>query len=123
MSPILKRCVRHGLYQPGAPSIPRGRCPACYAEDNQGRKVKQREHGRTTSRWRTLARAAKQRAGYRCQNCGAPEVRNSRGWLSVHLRPELGGNHRAATLEDVVVLCLSCHGTLDAPRAQRSPVL
>lgn len=116
MSPILKSCVRHGLYTPN-----RHGCPACYQADNRRRTVKQREQGRTTSRWKNLARQAKQAAGYRCQACGRPEVRDSRGWLSVHLRPELGGNHRAATLEDVVVLCLSCHGTLDAPRAQRSP--
>jgi hypothetical protein len=117
MSPIMKSCVRHGLYQPGAPSIPRGRCPRCYAEDNQRRKTKQRDQGRTTSHWKSLARTAKQAAGYRCQSCGRPEERTPTGWLSVHLRPELGGNHRAATLDDVVVLCLSCHGTLDAPRA------
>jgi hypothetical protein len=102
----------------GRPLHPRGRCPRCYAEDNQRRKTKQRDQGRTTRRWKNLARAAKQAAGYRCQICDRPEIRDSRGWLSVHLRPELGGNHRAATLDDVVVLCLSCHGTLDAPRAQ-----
>jgi 5-methylcytosine-specific restriction endonuclease McrA len=120
VSPILKSCPTHGLYEPGNPSIPRGKCPACYRADNQRRKVKQRDQGRTTAHWKNLARRAKQAAGYRCQGCGCPEVRDSRGWLSVHLRPELGGNHRAATLDDVVVLCLSCHGTLDAPRAQGS---
>jgi 5-methylcytosine-specific restriction endonuclease McrA len=114
MSPILKSCVRHGLYTPNKHG-----CPACYQADNQRRKAKQREQGRTTTRWKKLARAAKQAAGYRCQNCGRPEERTPTGWLSVHLRPELRGNHRVATLDDVVVLCLSCHGTFDAARAQR----
>jgi len=120
MSPILRSCPRHGLYEPGNPPIPRGRCPGCYKADNRRRKVKQREQGRTTAHWKKVARRAKQAAGYRCQSCGTPEVRDARGWLSVHLRPELRGDHRAATLDDVVVLCLSCHGTLDAPRAQGS---
>jgi hypothetical protein len=112
MSPILKNCPCHGPYTPSKHG-----CPACYQEDNRRRTVKQREQGRTTSHWKKLARAAKQNAGYRCQSCGRLEERTPAGWLSVHLRPELGGNHRAATLDDVVVLCLSCHGTLDAPRA------
>jgi hypothetical protein len=121
MSPIMKSCVRHGLYQPGNPPIPRGGCPDCDQADNRRRKDKQRRQGRTTSGWKRLARAAKEVAGYRCQSCGTPEVRTKRGWLSVHLRPELGGDHRAATVNDVVVLCLSCHGTVDAPRAHLSP--
>jgi hypothetical protein len=120
VSPILKSCPTHGLYEPGNPLIPRGKCPACYRADNQRRKAKQRDKGRTTAHWKNLAGRAKQAAGYRCQGCGRPEGRDSRGWLSVHLRPELAGNHRTATLDDVVVLCLSCHGTLDAPRAQGS---
>jgi hypothetical protein len=119
VSPILRACPTHGLYPPGGPS--KGRCPTCYQEDNRRRTAKQRDQGRTTRHWKNLARAAKQAAGYRCQSCGAPEVPEPAGWLSVHLRPELGGNHRAATLPDVVVLCLSCHGTVDAPRAHLSP--
>jgi hypothetical protein len=113
VSPILRTSPRHGLYTPNKHG-----CPTCYQADDRRRTVKQRDQGRTTAHWKNLARQAKQAASYRCQACGRSEVRDKRGWLSVHLRPEVGGNHRAATLADVVVLCLSCHGTLDAPRAQ-----
>jgi hypothetical protein len=116
----MKACIKHGLYQPGSPSIPRGRCPDCYREDNQRRARKQQAHGRTTAHWRNVKAQAKSLAGYRCQNCGAHEEPTPRGWLSVHLRPELQGNHRQATPQDCIVLCLSCHGTLDGPRASQT---
>jgi hypothetical protein len=117
--PILKACIRHGIYQPGVPPVPRGRCPRCYREDNQRRSRKQQASGRTTAHWRNVKAQAKALAGYRCQSCGVFEQPTPRGWLSVHLRPELQGNHRIATVADVVVLCLSCHGSRDAPRASR----
>jgi hypothetical protein len=37
MSPM-KVCRKHGLYQPGPPSIPGGRCPNCYRGHNRGRQ-------------------------------------------------------------------------------------
>lgn len=109
----MKVCSRHGLYLAGT------KCPPCYREDNARRAAKQRASGRTTGHWRDLKRQAKAAVGYRCQNCGVLETRTQRGWLSVHLNPDFHSEHRAATLADVVVLCLSCHGTLDAPRATR----
>ena len=95
---VLKSCPRHGIYTPNKHG-----CPACYQADNRRRTVKQREQGRTTSRWKKLARQARQGASYRRQACGRLEERTPTGWLSVHLRPELGGNHRAATLDDASI--------------------
>jgi hypothetical protein len=109
----MKVCSRHGLYLAGT------KCQPCYKEDNARRAAKQRASGQTSARWQRLKRQAKGAAGYRCPNCGALEEPTPRGWLSVHLNPDFHSGHRAATLADVVVLCLSCHGTLDAPRATR----
>lgn len=98
-------------------------CRTCARPDNQRRHAKQKAAGRTTAHWRKLKAAAKAAAGYRCQNpnCGKLEEPTPRGWLSVHLRPDFHGDHRRATLADIVVLCLSCHGTLDAPRSSHPP--
>lgn len=113
MSPVFKLCPRHGRYQ--------GRCRPCYTADNQRRAAKQRAQGCTTAHWQRLKAEAKALAGYRCQDCDKPEERRPGGWLSVHLPPEFGGNHRLASSPDqLAVLCLSCHGSLDAPRARSS---
>jgi hypothetical protein len=120
--PLVKTCLSHGTFVPGSPPIPNGRCPLCYRADKKRRARKQQAAGRTTGHWRLLKAQAKANASYRCQGCGKKEERHSRGWLSVHLRPELNGNHRVATLSDVVVLCLSCHGAVDTPRATRRQV-
>jgi 5-methylcytosine-specific restriction endonuclease McrA len=34
---VMRVCMSHGIYEPGNPSIPRGRCPLCYREHNRGR--------------------------------------------------------------------------------------
>jgi hypothetical protein len=36
---------------------------------------------------------------------------------TVHLAPELGGNHLLATLENTGSACRRCHGVTDAPRS------
>jgi hypothetical protein len=35
----------------------------------------------------------------------------------VHIRPELDGNHDAATLNDCLAGCAHCHGVIDGGRA------
>jgi hypothetical protein len=122
--PILKVCCHPGCGRLVAPPYKQklgARCPEHIRADNLRRAPKQQAAGRTTAHWTRLKKQAKEDARYRCQNCGRPEVPNPHGWLSVHLRPDFGGEHRHATLADVVVLCLSCHGSLDAPRAQPRP--
>jgi hypothetical protein len=104
------------------------RCPACLARwearDNARRQERQRVSGRTTARWGRLKKEAKERAGYCCEACGRAEIPEPRGWLSVHLRPDFGGDHRGATLHDTVVLCTRCHGVVDGARShQPKPIV
>lgn len=65
--------------------------------------------------WRRLRAAALQRDGGWCQlrleGCTGRAT-------TVHLRPELGGDHRRATLEDCVSACRVCHGRVDGGRAR-----
>ena len=54
-----------------------------------------------SDKWKRISRAAKERAGYKCQLC------NSKGTLNTHHRTyENLGNERP---EDLIVLCESCH--------------
>lgn len=69
----------------------------------EAKKLSARARGYTTAHWRRIREEAIARAKC-CATCG------SRDDLTGHLRPELEGDHRAATLADVVVLCRRCHG-------------
>jgi 5-methylcytosine-specific restriction endonuclease McrA len=53
-----------------------------------------------------------------CQRCGKTGDRHT---LTVHLNPALGGDHLAASRDDLTTLCRSCHGSIDAPRARTAP--
>ena len=86
--------------------VPRsGYCPDAKPKTKHGDK-----HGRDTRHWRRFTAQRKELDVYRCQRCGGPN------YLTAHLHPSLGGNHRAATIDDVVTLRRSCHGRTDAPR-------
>jgi hypothetical protein len=120
---ILRICWLHGLYQPGAPSTPRGKCPDCYRADNQRRARQQQAAGRTTAHWQRLKRLAKQAAGSRCQTCGRLEEPTPAGWLDVHLRDEYRhlSHAQVTSTEQVAVTCKPCHGSHHAPEAARTP--
>jgi 5-methylcytosine-specific restriction endonuclease McrA len=62
--------------------------------------------GRGTYRWRKLRAARRELDEHRCVYCGVTED------LTVDLDPRLGGDHRAATLEDCVTACRSCNARL-----------
>lgn len=95
-----------------------GRCAAHRRADDARRHAKQRAHGRDRRGWRAKVAAAKQRCGFRCQVCGRLEDRAVPGLrLSGHLPARFAGDHDAASSEDVVVAHASCHGSIDAPRA------
>jgi 5-methylcytosine-specific restriction endonuclease McrA len=82
--------------------------------DSRRRQARRRAHGRTTSRWQSLRKLALERDGYVCQlqvDAGCTGVATS-----VHLRPELDGNHDAATLDDCTSGCAHCHGVVDGRR-------
>ncbi len=72
------------------------------------------ELGPNAAAWNRLRAAAIARDGFACRRCGKA---GTVGTLTVHLRPEFAGNHRIATLDDLTTLCVSCHGSVDAPRA------
>lgn len=113
MSPIVKPC-RCGALIARTLKL----CPSCQRADDRRRNEKRRTSGRTTAAWARLREAAIRRDGYACQRCGRE---GTVATLTVHLRPELAGNHRAATLDDLTTLCRSCHGSVDAPRSHLSP--
>lgn len=94
-----------------------GDCPAGHraqaqatARDNQRRAARQRAHGSDLAHWRKVRRLAilEQRA---CQACGTTLD------LTAHLDPAMAGDHRAATPDDITVLCRRCHGRVDQPRS------
>jgi len=97
LRPCRGRCGRH---------IPAGQtfCPDCGSRDQERRRSMHRSH------WRRLRTERLALDQHTCQSCGQPAN-------TVHLRPELHGNHDAATPDDCITLCRSCHGTVDAPRA------
>lgn len=82
-----------------------GRCPEHQPPSRH------HERGYNTRHWRRLRTLAFAQHPY-CAICGSGSD------LTAHLRPELAGNHRAATLDDVIVLCRRHHGAVDAPRAK-----
>lgn len=90
----------------------RTRCPDCTRLDNQRRAARNVKRGTNTRRWRKLRAYAIQRDGG-CVRCGTTHD------LTVHLDAALAGDHRQATSADVVTLCRSCHGSIDAPRASQ----
>jgi 5-methylcytosine-specific restriction endonuclease McrA len=112
---VLKSCwCGRIIEQPG-----RSRCSVHQREDDQRRNQRRAESGRSSYHWIKLREQAIARAGNRCQNpaCGVELTKHT---ATVHLDPKLKGNHRHATLNNVTVLCRSCHGSVDAPRAAMS---
>ena len=100
--------------QCGASGLSTGLCPDCTRLDNRRRNAKRKDSGRTTKAWQALRLATMHRDGHACRSCGITGTRHD---LTVHLDPRLNGNHRAASLDDLITLCRSCHGSVDAPRA------
>jgi hypothetical protein len=115
MSPIMRYCSTHGLYEPGNPSIPKGKCLACYQLDSRRRNRKARANGTKSAFWRGLREQRIQRDGGLCtfQLPGCTGVAET-----VHLAAELEGNHYLATLDNTRSACRHCHGVVDAPRSQ-----
>ncbi len=95
-------------------------CPVatCGAITNGGRCSKHKiDYGYTSQHWRTTRLARLLHDGFQCQlghkGC---TVRAT----TVHLAPELAGDHRRATLDTTISACAHCHGVEDAPRANVS---
>jgi 5-methylcytosine-specific restriction endonuclease McrA len=91
----------------------RHRCAQLAARDSR-RHRRQSLHGRNTAAWRRLRKLALERDDHTCQlqvdgGCTGAAT-------SVHLSPELAGDHDAATLDDLTSACAHCHGRLDGQR-------
>lgn len=110
---IVHLCPRCGA--PNGRGDLAGLCAKHTREDNARRNKKRKDSGRATAAWQRMRLAAFHRDGYACRRCGSIGDRHT---LTVHLRPELGGNHFAATLADLTTYCRRCHGSVDAPRSQ-----
>jgi len=106
--PVVKLCARCSAY------ATHGRYCQQHARERQ-QQQNQRDHsyGYSSTHWRRMRQLARHYHPH-CQRCG------STTGLTVHLDPALHGDHRSAQLDDCTVLCASCHGTLDAPRASRA---
>jgi DEAD/DEAH box helicase domain-containing protein len=78
--------------------------------------------------WPQVSEQARQRDGYRCRQCGAPE-RDGRRHDVHHLQPfrEFGyvagvnrNDRQANVLENLITLCSTCHHRAEAARGTRS---
>jgi 5-methylcytosine-specific restriction endonuclease McrA len=101
----MRACIECGRPSPGT------RCADHERIFKRTQNAKRIGYGTSTRYWQTLSRQAKERDGYRCRGCGTTHD------LTVHIRPELEGNHRTAKLEDCETLCRRCHGAVDGGRA------
>lgn len=94
------------------------RCPEHAAararRDNRRRRRIAIEHGLTTAEWQRLRVARMELDDHTCQDCGGSVCGNQH--LTVHLAPHLHGQHRGATIADVITLGARCHGDV-TPRA------
>lgn len=109
--PRLRVCA-----EPGCPELTTStRCATHQRPVDAAKNQRAKDHGRRSPYWERLRRAALTRDGYRCRlhvDDGCTEIATT-----VHIRPELEGNHLAATLDDCLSACAHCHGVTDAPRA------
>lgn len=80
------------------------------------RNEKAKRNGLNLNRWRGprgLRAQALRRDHHLCQHPGCTNKATT-----VHIRPELNGDHRRATLNDCTSLCHTCHGRIDGRRSQ-----
>jgi hypothetical protein len=111
MSRIVRTCHRHRTY-----FHPSDGCLQCRREDNKRRQAKTKRHGLRTAHFATLRTQRLRLAQSRCE-LGLAGCTNRA--TTVHLDPRLEGNHRIATVDDCLALCLHCHGVIDGGRASR----
>jgi 5-methylcytosine-specific restriction endonuclease McrA len=106
-----KYCLKHGLYEPGNPPIPGGRCPECRREHNN-RDWRTRRKIRSGWEWGRL-RDQVHRRDRVCVVCGATSN------LVVHHRIPLrdGGTSRLDNLE----LRCETHHTHAPLQSRRKP--
>jgi 5-methylcytosine-specific restriction endonuclease McrA len=89
-------------------------CPECKHKDNQRRAAKSKRNGLRSPYWQAVREARLRLDGYRCvlQHDGCTGYAET-----VHIPPELKGNHLLATVETCRSACRRCHGVEDGGRA------
>lgn len=91
-------------------------CSVCGRRAREGNRCDDHKSlaGPTSSRyrWQKLRKVVMARDGFRCLQCGATAD------LTVHIDPDLGGDHDRATADDCITLCRSCHGRIDQLRGE-----
>ena len=86
------------------------RCLGCGGLIPRGSRCRRCQGRRTNARFGLIRRAVRQRDGYRCRCCGAPE--SGRAHHVHHVRPiTLGGVDSTTNL---LTLCPACHAQADA---------
>jgi 5-methylcytosine-specific restriction endonuclease McrA len=100
----LRFCLHCGRHYEGSTGA-RGRCGDCgRAYDRELSRQKRARRARNSARWQKARAAAKQRDGNRCVNCGATEG------LQVHHVVRLENGGAEFDLNNLVTLCVGCHG-------------
>src|SRR5512133_1945585 len=106
---MLKACVECGQPAKGT------RCPKHQRHENARRSRKAKAHGLKTPHWQKVRQ---ERLALDGGLCTFRLPRCTYYAETVHLDPELRGNHRLATLDNTRSACRRCHGTVDAPRSK-----
>ena len=106
---VSRYCIHHGIVPPDH-----------YCHDgvvttrNRRRHAKALANGTKSRHWRQV------RAARLALDNGACQLRVDHGCTriatTVHLDPELRGNHRLATLDNTRSACRHCHGVIDGAR-------
>jgi 5-methylcytosine-specific restriction endonuclease McrA len=100
----LRFCLHCGRHYEGSTGV-RGRCGDCgRAYDRELSRQKRARRARNSAAWQKARAAAKQRDGKRCANCGATEA------LQVHHVVQLEDGGAEFDLNNLVTLCVGCHG-------------
>ncbi len=93
----------------------RARCNSHLRAESKRRAAKAKANGLHTPGWQRMRKARLSLANNICElNDEGCTIRAT----SVHIPPELKGDHTRARLEDVRAACHHCHGVVDAPRAK-----
>lgn len=112
--PVATVCHRHQTLIPAGET-----CAECAADEHARRRGNNARLGRNSMHWRRLRTRALKLANGICSYCGGRQnPRDTRSKLTVDLIR--GHDHARATLADVRVSCLHCHGTKDGGRARRA---
>ena len=100
----LRLCLHCGRHYHAGTGV-RGRCGDCgRAYDRALSRQKRARRARNSAQWQNARAAAKQRDGARCVHCGATEG------LQVHHVVRLEDGGAAFELNNLVTLCVGCHG-------------